>query len=1120
MRIYAFLSTIIVGTVFFLIGPLFSVAISAQGQSPTNENINYSEDGKKTISYRDIRCDNGCEACDNPFAQHCGDLVSRVRIFTIYIEEDDAENANNAGKEVFEIKLADYVGLDRTCTHQYNDSYEWINYDYSKKDRTITATLTGTTGNDQSDANTTKNLLVGGKQEKEFVLQKWNCNDGRDNVTIKIKSFLYNHYEEVKKEASGKKPRFNAECQNIAMEEFQKGVVLYASNCVEKTGGEFIKNISIVKVPKNTFLFGNDPNSNMTLQTIGSNYIEEITERVTEGGIGNKKINTTMDITYCTGKIESINHTNCKASETITKNIAFTIENNYDEPKARACNPGPMCGGPGAVATVTGASCFTGTGLTITPETATLSIGRSEPEFSREFTAYNEHPLDGRKDATQTATLRNLRDPQGNCNTTQTPDRDIVIDITTTEGTIKLSDNEIYNSGYRVESVTFTASANIQNPDWKHWYLAKSQTCTKSEYTSWGSGIKGNIVTLDEKGDNGYYICFGARRGTEEPVYNGIKYKLKIGPRVGNDITLAPGAPSAPGLFLSGTTEPGATVEVVSVTSNRVGILQGDTNPTAVADADGNWSLRIVNAIFPKVKNNITVKIKTDDGFRDPLEHTLITTVGEDGVITKTTVTPEDGSTPPGNRQRPGDIHATTEETASGAPSLFLPPALQRPAPTPPPFTITAEPTAITEGEKITWTITRTEDATEQNAIVSCREKGAWGAKPLTKDDITIATANETESFTMETEDDEVLEKAGTITCFVGAKSNPAVASKSFFVRVKSNDRATESSLIIDCTFGKEKYEFDTGEHKAGDFKEQCGIKHLFQMANNIIKWLIWLALVGAGALIFFKGAKLATNVFDKGGHQEARKGVQEALKKTLIGLIVILGAYLIVKAGFDIIGYNLNGGDPFKWDESALPAPDVSQLESKKAPETESDTQNQQTDETPPQTPAAEPQQNTQGETEIGQCAQKGGGTAQCACVNCKELNHPDITIKNNRKMHTDLVTKLSNLKNNTKDIEWVITEAWPTTSGHNANCHYVGTCVDIDFAKASPTDEEIERFIIVARSVGLRAVWETRDKERVETLRGRKDITNKNVENYSVPDHFSVYDCRLPSAPRKACS
>ena len=74
--------------------------------------------------------------------------------------------------------------------------------------------------------------------------------------------------------------------------------------------------------------------------------------------------------------------------------------------------------------------------------------------------------------------------------------------------------------------------------------------------------------------------------------------------------------------------------------------------------------------------------------------------------------------------------------------------------------------------------------------------------------------------------------------------------------------------------------------------------------------------------MIVLKGAKLATNVFWPGGHNTAREDFQKALKAIAIGLFLILSAYLIVKIGFNIIGYE---GDPFAFQEKKIdtPSPD-----------------------------------------------------------------------------------------------------------------------------------------------------------------------------------------------------
>lgn len=319
-----------------------------------------------------------------------------------------------------------------------------------------------------------------------------------------------------------------------------------------------------------------------------------------------------------------------------------------------------------------------------------------------------------------------------------------------------------------------------------------------------------------------------------------------------------------------------------------------------------------------------------------------------------------------------------------------------------------------------------------------------------------------------------------------------------------------QSNLIVDCSFG------ETG-------KEDCSVEHFFELANNVMKLLLWVAITGAGLLIFYKGTKLAANVFTKGGYQQARKEVQDALRATLVGLLFILSAYLIVKAGFDIIGYNLNDGDPFKYNESSLPAPDVSKL--KPSAPSATDTPTNPTTPAEPTNPnpsdPGDPTTSGQADAppaqiETAQCVRVGGGTAPCTCTDC--TTPLGIAFKNNRKMHKDLATKIGNLKKKIASPNWVVTEAWPTTSGHSGQCHYAGTCVDIDFSTHAYSDGDIKIFIQKAKEVGLLAVFETRSETTAERLIG-SGIPSNNVLQWGTitGDHFSVYDCSLPHPSRR---
>ena len=321
-----------------------------------------------------------------------------------------------------------------------------------------------------------------------------------------------------------------------------------------------------------------------------------------------------------------------------------------------------------------------------------------------------------------------------------------------------------------------------------------------------------------------------------------------------------------------------------------------------------------------------------------------------------------------------------------------------------------------------------------------------------------------------------------------------------------------QSNLILDCSFGEEG-------------KEDCGVQHFFQLANNIMRLLLWVAVVLAGLLIFYKGTKLAINVA-AGGHQKAKKEVQDALRATLWGLLFILSAYLIVKAGFDIIGYNLNDGDPFKYDESALPAPNVSKPSDPSAETTtDQSAPNPSTQEESPISSSPTPPTEVNSE-EVGVCEghlgnrRRGKSGLDCSCSDCEETPL-GITFKHEKsdKVDRGLAEKLQGLNKNIDDFTWIVTEAWPPTQPHNADCHYIGTCVDIAFRKdGSPViynnlpdvekEEFIEKvveFIEAAGDIGLRAVFETRNADVANKVKSIVGDIHALTGNYT--DHFSVY-------------
>ena len=325
-----------------------------------------------------------------------------------------------------------------------------------------------------------------------------------------------------------------------------------------------------------------------------------------------------------------------------------------------------------------------------------------------------------------------------------------------------------------------------------------------------------------------------------------------------------------------------------------------------------------------------------------------------------------------------------------------------------------------------------------------------------------------------------------------------------------------KSNLIVDCTFG-----FEKGED--GKPKENCGFKHVFQLANNIMKLLIWLAITGAGVLIFYKGAKLAVNVFIKGGDQAARTEVQNALKATLWGLILILSAYLIVRTGFQIIGYNLNGGDPFVWNEKSLKVPkqdDPTPPPGSAVPPSQTDQnnrQNQQQDQQQDNQQQDRQQDNQQNDQQEKFAQLQNSGISHkppgqvCSGTNC-------YTAKK-------LLDKLKSLSTTDR---WWVTEACPPTQGHRHSCHRVEhcDCVDINFlgangSKHNPTKEEVARFIREANAAGLYAVYEipTSGFENLQSNIPAGAVQSGNTQVGKVihinlgekgKPHFSIYESK----------
>ena len=106
-----------------------------------------------------------------------------------------------------------------------------------------------------------------------------------------------------------------------------------------------------------------------------------------------------------------------------------------------------------------------------------------------------------------------------------------------------------------------------------------------------------------------------------------------------------------------------------------------------------------------------------------------------------------------------------------------------------------------------------------------------------------------------------------------------------------------KTGLIVDCEFS------------------DCNFNHFFELANIIVKVIIWIAGVGFFLVVLWSGTLIALNglIFD-GDFQNQVNKAKKMLRISIIGILLTLGAYLIVDFGFKALGYRYD--EPFNFIE------------------------------------------------------------------------------------------------------------------------------------------------------------------------------------------------------------
>lgn len=253
-----------------------------------------------------------------------------------------------------------------------------------------------------------------------------------------------------------------------------------------------------------------------------------------------------------------------------------------------------------------------------------------------------------------------------------------------------------------------------------------------------------------------------------------------------------------------------------------------------------------------------------------------------------------------------------------------------------------------------------------------------------------------------------------------------------------------------------------------------CTECHFVQMGNTILKWLIGVLFAVFAVVAAIGGFGLVTS----GGNPEAKNDAKSKLVNALIGLIIVLAAWLLVdtvmrgllSSGTDeITGYG-------PWSE--VKCGTVAQSEWPGDPTLDSAT-----------VPLAGPAPTT--------CS----GSA-CVALGIPCQNPSSCTIS------PDLVSKFQAFHSAAGVDGARVTEAMPPTRIHKSPCHQNGTC--IDYSKSGGmTGAEVVSVINAAKANGLRPVYEVKTQAEKDSLvqSGASADDIKVLGDWISAPHFSIY-------------
>lgn len=285
-----------------------------------------------------------------------------------------------------------------------------------------------------------------------------------------------------------------------------------------------------------------------------------------------------------------------------------------------------------------------------------------------------------------------------------------------------------------------------------------------------------------------------------------------------------------------------------------------------------------------------------------------------------------------------------------------------------------------------------------------------------------------------------------------------------------------------------------------------CELCHLFETANRLIQYAILAASVFAAGLFAYAGAKL---IIAQGDPTKIAE-VKNTFRSVIVGYVIALCAFLFVDTLINSIAQK-----KFTWKNVQC------QTIKRKL-------DGGLTFQTPQAVSVVNTQYLVDGEGAIySQPSPDGSGSREAKCADCVQVS--SIVPGFNRSqscgeqvngaclVSPQISEQLTNFARDaqTAGISWEATELWPpTSSAHQAGCHYNGTCIDAAFRGTPATAQNIAQFISVANRNGFRAEFEVAKQEQADQIRmqaaqhgvtlGPRDVL---VVPYINGAHFSMY-------------